>query len=92
MGLKNFRKKEEEGGDSPVQNPPIYSASDKDTMDEELGQNTNIQMGWTGDGHAGASEYPGGEENYRTLGRWRACVILITIEVCVSLSNTRSQG
>jgi len=79
MGLKNMLKKD---GHRPSDDiPPSYPASDKTNIDEELGQNTNIQTGWTGDGYAGAVEYTNREgENYRTLGKWRACVILITIE------------
>lgn len=81
MGLKDFYRKDKEESPSAQSPSPTYSASDKDTMDEEMGHNTNIQMGWTGDGHAGANEYPSASEDYRTLGRWRAMVILITIEV-----------
>ncbi|EUC50326.1 hypothetical protein COCMIDRAFT_82415 [Bipolaris oryzae ATCC 44560] len=83
MGLKAFLKKEQKtssNGDVASDYPP----SDKDM--EAYGHNTDITTGWTGDGHAGAAEYPNASgENYRTLGRWRACVILITIEVGIGI-------
>lgn len=83
MGLKAFLKKEQKtssDGDVASDYPP----SEKDM--EAYGHNTDITTGWTGDGHAGASEYPNASgENYRTLGRWRACVILITIEVGIGI-------
>ena len=46
----------------------------------------------TGDGFAGATEYPNQDssENYKTLGRWRACVILITIEVGIGVLSLPS--
>lgn len=79
MGLKNILKKE--SARRSIEVPTYYPESDKADVDEELGHNTNIQTGWTGDGHAGANEYPHlDRENYQTLGKWRACVILITIE------------
>ncbi|KAF2133458.1 hypothetical protein P153DRAFT_281723 [Dothidotthia symphoricarpi CBS 119687] len=81
MGLKSFRRKEKEGS-PPSELPSTYSASDKDTMDEELGHNANLQ--------AGVSEHPDAAENYRTLGRWRACVILITIEVGIGVLSLPS--
>ncbi|KAL6706527.1 hypothetical protein ACN47E_005283 [Coniothyrium glycines] len=89
MELKTLFKKD---GRFPTNTPPSYSpGSEKDDMEEVYGHNTNIQTGWTGDGHAGASEYPNAEgENYRTLGRWRACVILITIEVGIGVLSLPS--
>ncbi|KAI8937077.1 hypothetical protein NX059_006295 [Plenodomus lindquistii] len=89
MGLKNFLKKD--GHRTSTDAPSSYPGSSKEEMDEEIGHNTHIQTGWTGDGHAGASEYPNaGGENYRTLGRWRACVILITIEVGIGVLSLPS--
>ena len=86
MGLKTFLKKEHK---KPVNDDAAshYAGSEKGTMDEEFGHNTAIRTGWTSDGFAGASEYPNNAEgeNYRTLGRWRACVILITIEVGIGV-------
>jgi amino acid permease len=91
MGLKTFFKKEHK-------KPPSdgaashYAGSEKGTMDEDFGHNTAIHTGWTGDGFAGASEYPNNAEgeNYRTLGRWRACVVLITIEVGIGVLSLPS--
>ncbi|KAH7380637.1 transmembrane amino acid transporter protein-domain-containing protein [Pyrenochaeta sp. MPI-SDFR-AT-0127] len=89
MGLKGYLKKEGKG--SPTEPPSYFPGSEKDELEEEYGHNTNIQTGWTGDGHAGANEYPyTGGENYRTLGRWRACVILITIEVGIGVLSLPS--
>lgn len=89
MGLKNFLKKD--GHRTSTDTPSSYPESSKEDMDEEIGHNTNIQIGWTGDGHAGASEYPNASgENYRTMGRWRACVILITIEVGIGVLSLPS--
>ena len=83
MGLKSFLKKEQKAPSSDGV-ASDYPASEKDM--EAYGQNTDITTGWTGDGYAGASEYPNAPgENYRTLGRWRACVILITIEVGIGI-------
>jgi hypothetical protein len=57
--------------------------SEKDVSDAE--------RSWNGDASAKADieEYPA-EENYRTLGRWRACVILITIEVGIGILSLPS--
>lgn len=89
MGLKAFLKKEHK----TPSNGDVAShttASDKDDM-EAFGHNTDITTGWTGDGFAGATEYPNAPgENYRTLGRWRACVILITIEVGIGILSLPS--
>ena len=85
--LSNIRKKDE----SQSPEAPVYYPSDDASLgkDEECGQQQAIQTGWTGDGHAGASEYPSAE-NYQTLGRWRACVILITIEVGIGVLSLPS--
>ncbi|KAK3207432.1 hypothetical protein GRF29_103g991606 [Pseudopithomyces chartarum] len=86
MGVFNSLRKKDEH-ESPTEVPPYEDAlTDKD---EEYGQQQAIKTGWTGDGHAGANEYPS-EENYRTLGRWRACVILITIEVGIGVLSLPS--
>ncbi|KAF1837329.1 hypothetical protein BDW02DRAFT_595651 [Decorospora gaudefroyi] len=90
MGLKTFLKKEHK---TPSQDEAAshYPASEKDGIEEAHGHNTDIRTGWTGDGYAGASEYPNATgENYRTLGRWRACVILITIEVGIGILSLPS--
>lgn len=92
MGLKNpFQKKEK---DSPAPSETMaYDGSEKASYDEEFGQNTNISTGWTGDGFAGANDNPLQRESddaYRTLGRWRACVILITIEVGIGVLSLPS--
>ncbi|KAH6616711.1 transmembrane amino acid transporter protein-domain-containing protein [Boeremia exigua] len=94
MGLKNpFQKKEAQGSPAQSETSP-YPGSEKSNYDEEFGQNTNITTGWTGDGFAGANEYPqqrdGLGDEYRTLGRWRACVILITIEVGIGVLSLPS--
>lgn len=94
MGLKNPFQKKEQGSPAPSDAPP-YTGSEKSTYDEEYGHNTNITTGWTGDGFAGANEYPrqpeeGLGDEYRTLGRWRACVILITIEVGIGVLSLPS--
>lgn len=80
MGLKTFLKKEHKAPSSEDFAPD----SEKDL--ETYGHNTDITTGWTGDGFPGASEYPHTQgEDYKTLGRWRACVILITIEVGIGI-------
>lgn len=93
MGLKNPFQKKGQGSPAPSDAPP-YPGSEKSAYDEEYGQNTNITTGWTGDGFAGANEYPrqaeGLSDEYRTLGRWRACVILITIEVGIGVLSLPS--
>lgn len=77
MGLKNpFQKKEAQESPTPSDTTP-YPASEKSTFDEEYGQNTNISTG-------------GLEDEYRTLGRWRTCVILITIEVGIGVLSLPS--
>lgn len=89
MGLKSFLKKD--GRESPTNSSPYYPGSEKDEVEAQYGYNTNIQTGWTGDGHAGANEYPVAHgEDYRTMGRWRACVILITIEVGIGVLSLPS--
>lgn len=91
MGFTRFLKKD---GKPPArESHPTYlpESLEKDEMEQGYGHNTNIQTGWTGDGHAGASEYPNADgEDYRTLGRWRACVILITIEVGIGVLSLPS--
>ena len=90
MGLKNFLKKHE-GQESAMDTPPYYPPSEKDDPEEAYGHHTNVQTGWTGDGFVGATEYPNMDgENYKTLGRWRACVILITIEVGIGVLSLPS--
>ncbi|CAN9095429.1 unnamed protein product [Alternaria sp. RS040] len=90
MGLKAFLKKEHKA----PSNDDVAShttASEKGDMEQAYGHNTDITTGWTGDGFAGATEYPNTPgENYRTLGRWRACVILITIEVGIGILSLPS--
>ncbi|KAJ4300708.1 hypothetical protein N0V90_002796 [Kalmusia sp. IMI 367209] len=89
MGVfKDLRKKD--GRESPTDVPAYYpSENASGDKEEEYGQHQAIQTGWTGDGFAGASEYPSAE-NYQTLGRWRACVILITIEVGIGVLSLPS--
>jgi len=90
MGLKAFLKKDR----SAPSNDDVAShitGSEKDSEEQAYGHNTDITTGWTGDGFPGASEYPNAPgENYRTLGRWRACVILITIEVGIGILSLPS--
>lgn len=90
MGLESFFKKDPQM--PSLEAPPSYfNAPDKDETEEEYGLNINAQKGWTGDGDAGANEDANaGGENYRTLGRWRACVILITIEVGIGVLSLPS--
>lgn len=87
--LSALRKKD--GHETPSETSPYDSSEDtlSENKDEESGQQKQIQTGWTGDAHAGANEYPS-QENYRTLGRWRACVILITIEVGIGVLSLPS--
>jgi hypothetical protein len=81
MGIKDFLKKDK-GTEFPMDAPPPYDPSTKsDDTEEAYGYSTNIQTG-TRDALPGADDRSNSDsENYRTLGRWRACVILITIEV-----------
>ncbi|KAH7127185.1 transmembrane amino acid transporter protein-domain-containing protein [Dendryphion nanum] len=60
---------------------PAYDA-EKDMNGVGYGHDANIS-GATYD------EFPA-EENYRTLGRWRACVILVTIEVGIGVLSLPS--
>lgn len=83
--LSNLRKKD---GSDAASDAPAYD-DNLANKDEECGHQQAIKTGWTGDGHAGASEYPSAE-NYQTLGRWRACVILITIEVGIGVLSLPS--
>jgi hypothetical protein len=80
MGLKDLLKKDK-GQEFPMDFPPPYSPSvkDDDDMEEGYGHSTSVQTG-DGDGNANAND-----ENYKTLGRWRACVLLITIEVGIGI-------
>lgn len=57
--------------------------SEKDLSDPE--------KSWVGtdQGKADVEEFPA-EENYRVLGRWRSCVILITIEVGIGILSLPS--
>ena len=90
MGLKAFLKKDRASSSNDDVASHI-TGSEKDSEEQAYGQNTDITTGWTGDGFAGASEYPNAPgENYRTLGRWRACVILITIEVGIGILSLPS--
>ena len=81
MGIKDFLKKDN-GADFATDAPPPYDPSTKsEDTEEAYGHSTNIQTG-ARDALPGADGMSDtGSENYRTLGRWRACVILITIEV-----------
>lgn len=96
MGLKNpFQKKEKDAQGPPASSETLpYDGSEKASYDEEFGQNTNISTGWTGDGFVGANEHPTPQNEddaaYRTLGRWRTCVILITIEVGIGVLSLPS--
>jgi hypothetical protein len=85
MGLKDFLKKDK-GTEFPMEAPPPYDPSTKsDDMEEAYGHSTDIQTG-TRDALPGADDKSNADsENYRTLGRWRACVILITIEVGIGI-------
>jgi amino acid permease len=79
MGLKDLLKKDK-GHEFPMDSPPPYTPSVKDAdMEEGYGHSANIQTG-DGDGNANANDV-----NYKTLGRWRACVLLITIEVGIGI-------
>jgi hypothetical protein len=74
----------EEYGQSDT--PPYtshLSHSEKDVSDPE--------RSWNGEDRAKADleEYPA-DENYRILGRWRSCVILITIEVGIGILSLPS--
>lgn len=93
MGLPQFLKKEkkEHPSEGDVASSNSRPATREKEIDETVGQHTNIQTGWTGDGYAGAIEYPNAQgEDYKTLGRWRACVILITIEVGIGVLSLPS--
>lgn len=78
-GRSNYRY-----GDDAVENyPRNMTPSDKDSND--------VEKSWRGDGPVPAEleECPA-EVNYKTLGRWRACVILITIEVGIGVLSLPS--
>lgn len=77
MGLKDFIKKDKPQ-DFPLDAPPPYPPSDKDQeLEEGYGHSTNLNNA----GNEASSE----SEEYKTLGRWRACVLLITIEVGIGI-------
>jgi amino acid permease len=80
MGFKTFLKKDESHGSS-LDFPPRYPSSEKDDLEGSLGHDANVQ--------AGEGSGPD-NENYKTLGRWRACVILITIEVGIGILSLPS--
>ncbi|KAH3907525.1 hypothetical protein HBI56_159460 [Parastagonospora nodorum] len=85
MGITDFLKKDK-GADLAMDAPPPYDPSTKsEDTEEAYGHSTNIQTG-TRDALPGADDNSDtGSENYKTLGRWRACVILITIEVGIGI-------
>ncbi|KAK7193102.1 hypothetical protein DPSP01_007558 [Paraphaeosphaeria sporulosa] len=91
MGVLSALHRKKDGRETPTETPPYCPSEDalSGDKDEEFGQQQPIRTGWTGDAHAGANEYPS-QENYRTLGRWRACVILITIEVGIGVLSLPS--
>jgi hypothetical protein len=77
MGIKDFLKREKDT--ESLDAPPPYPPSDKDdSLEEGYGHSTNIQTPGDNGLHADS-------ENYKTLGRWRACVLLITIEVGIGI-------
>jgi hypothetical protein len=85
MGIKDFLKKDK-GTEFPMDAPPPYEPSTKSNDDlETYGHSTHVQTG-TRDALPGADgKSTTDSENYKTLGRWRACVILITIEVGIGI-------
>ncbi|PSN63200.1 hypothetical protein BS50DRAFT_602910 [Corynespora cassiicola Philippines] len=58
-------------------------------MEDAYGHNAEVGSGIKNEAPASFDEFPP-EENYRTLGRWRACVILITIEVGIGILSLPS--
>ncbi|KAH7401103.1 transmembrane amino acid transporter protein-domain-containing protein [Phaeosphaeria sp. MPI-PUGE-AT-0046c] len=77
MGLKDLMKKDK-STEFPLDAPPPYPPSDKDEeMSEGYGHSTNI--------HSTDKNTNPDSEEYKTLGRWRACVLLITIEVGIGI-------
>lgn len=89
MGVFNsFRKND--GPKLPIDTPNHYPSEDTvSDKDEEHGHNGTTQSGSTGEGDVGTSEHPP-TEDYQTLGRWRACVLLITIEVGIGVLSLPS--
>lgn len=79
MGLKDLMKKDK-STEFPLDAPPPYPPSDSakdDELEEGYGHSTNI--------HSGEKYASSQSEDYKTLGRWRACVLLITIEVGIGI-------
>jgi amino acid transporter len=68
--------------DAPAYSPN-HTPSEKAAIDLEKSSNGDERV------KADLEEYPA-EENYKTLGRWRACVILITIEVGIGILSLPS--
>jgi amino acid transporter len=82
MGIKDFLKKEKDS-EFRQDAPPSYAPSEDSDPEHAYGHTTNIH---TGDALAAADGKSGTDsENYKTLGRWRACVLLITIEVGIGI-------
>jgi hypothetical protein len=81
MGIKDFLKKEKDS-EFRQDAPPSYPPSEDSDVEHAYGHTTNIQTGalTATDGKSGTDS-----ENYKTLGRWRACVLLITIEVGIGI-------
>lgn len=68
--------------------PPF---NEKDTPNHEYGRKASKNKPWHPNHHGAPpdNKYQV-EENYRNLGRWRACVILITIEVGIGILSLPS--
>lgn len=72
----------EKGGHAGMM-PPHLMPAEKDTYDPDYSNHG------TDRGEADCESLPA-VENYRTLGRWRACVLLITIEVGIGILSLPS--
>lgn len=71
------------GQEGQIAYPPHLSPSEKEAYDPE--------RSWNGDERPPTDiDACTVEENYRILGRWRACVLLITIEVGIGILSLPS--
>jgi amino acid permease len=82
MAIKDFLKKDKDT-DFPLDAPPSYPPSEDVDVENPYGHSTHIATGDTLAATDGKGETD--SENYKTLGRWRACVLLITIEVGIGI-------
>lgn len=77
MSRKKLQEYENSGMDDIIDNRIHFSPSEKDMVTDPESIDSK---------ECGVVE----EENYKTLGRWRACVLLITIEVGIGILSLPS--